>query len=549
MVFKISIGAFIKAVVHCARLVNNLAQRIAIGKLFMSYPLAVNVSDIQSAITSGLWDALIVVAPDFELSETPDLNAFVEQAATIDARIGQSAVMLVSELAPGNRLILAPSGNVNGDYSDARNFGDAANAAVAIAAAAGASKPLLWVKGAPDNELYTYAAEVAYLGSTQALWQPLEAREFHGAESIEPIVSIGIYTGRAVDDRWLNALESGRRVARDLCGTEPERMAPPRFAEYCEQTFTGSDVEVSVLDDMELLLQEYPMLMAVARASLSVERHQPRVIRLVYTGEGKIDKTLLLAGKGLVYDTGGADLKVGGHMAGMSRDKGGGAAVAGFMQTLAELKPAGIKVIAEIGAVRNSIGSDAFVPDEIITSHHGVRVRIGNTDAEGRLVLGDLLSHLREDALDAVNPELMSIATLTGHAARSMGPYTALVENAPARRYGLSQAMSDNGDIWGDPCEISRSRREDWSFIAPHTKADDVMSCNNAASAVTARGHQFPMAFLAISSGLDQHGCDSALPLPFVHIDIAGSGVEGGDWQHGKPTAASVAMLAATYLR
>jgi leucyl aminopeptidase len=360
---------------------------------------------------------------------------------------------------------------------------------------------------------------------------------------------VGIYTGSDVDDDWLNALESGRRVARDLCGTEPERMAPPKFAEYCEQTFVNSAVDVTVLDDMELLLQDYPMLMAVARASIGVKRHQPRVIRLEYCGSGKITKTLLLAGKGLVYDTGGADLKVGGHMAGMSRDKGGGAAVAGFMQMLAKLKPQGIKVIAEIGAVRNSIGSDAFVPDEIITSHHGVRVRIGNTDAEGRLVLGDLLSHLREDALDEVNPELMSIATLTGHAARSVGPYTALVENLPARRDGLSQKMADCGDVWGDPAEISRSRREDYSFIAPRTAADDVMSCNNAASAVTARGHQFPMAFLAISSGLAAHGCDSKLPLPYVHIDIAGSGVEGGDWQHGKPTASSVAMLAATYLR
>jgi leucyl aminopeptidase len=520
------------------------------GQLAMAFPTAVNCTDIQSAINSGQFDALIIITPDFTLLSNPSLMTFIEQASFIDARIGKNTVLLQCDQVPGKRLILAPAGDVNGDYSDARNFGDAANEAILIARDAGATKPLVWINGAPDNELYACAAEVAYLGTTQALWQPLEAREHYEAdENIEPVSSIGIYTDSPIDEQWLNALESGRRVARDICGTEPERMAPPRFAEYCQQTFANSPVEVTVLDDMELLKQDYPMMMAVARASLAVKRHQPRVIRLVYTGEGKIDKTLLLAGKGLVYDTGGADLKVGGHMAGMSRDKGGGAAVAGFMEVLAQQQPAGIKVIAEIGAVRNSIGSDCFVPDEIITSHHGVRVRIGNTDAEGRLVLGDLLSHLREDAIDAVNPELMSIATLTGHAARSVGPYTALVENAPARANGLSQKMVDVGDVWGDPAEISRSRREDWSFIQPHTKADDVMSCNNAASAVTARGHQFPMAFLAVSSGLDKHGCDSDLPLPFVHIDIAGSGVEGGDWQHGKPTAASVAMLAGTYLK
>ena len=130
-----------------------------------------------------------------------------------------------------------------------------------------------------------------------------------------------------------------------------------------------------------------------------------------------------------------------------------------------------------------------------------------------------------------------------------MGPYSALVENGPARSAKVSRNIADSGDLWADGAEVSRSRREDYDFIQPHTLADDVLSSNNAPSAVTARGHQFPMAFLAIASGLDKHGNDSEQPLPYVHIDIAGSGVEGGDWQHGKPTAASVASLFATYIK
>lgn len=514
----------------------------------MAHPKAVNVSDIQDALSSDKFDSLVVVAPQFDLRAAPAINEFIQSAKAIDARIGNQTVLTVCESVPGKRLILAPAGDVQNDYSDVRNYADAAGQAIAMAAQAGSKRPLLWIDGAPQNELYRFAADVAYLGAAQALWQPLEAREVR-EENLEPIECIGIYSGDDVEQDWLVAVENGKRLSRDLCGTEPERMAPPKFAEYCQQAFEGTDVKVTVIDDIDTLNKDYPMLMSVARASLSVKRHQPRVIRLEYTGAGKIDKTLLLAGKGLVYDTGGVDLKIGGSMAGMSRDKGGGASVAGFVKTVADLKPEGIKVIAEIGAVRNSIGSDAFVPDEIITSHANVRVRIGNTDAEGRLVLGDLLSHLREDAVSEVNPQMFSIATLTGHAARSIGPYTALVENGPARRDGLSQKMVYNGDLWADPCEISRSRREDWSFIAPKTKADDVLSCNNAASSITTRGHQFPMAFLAISSGIDKHGCNSAQPLPYVHIDIAGSGVEGGDWQHGKPTAASVATLASTFLR
>lgn len=513
----------------------------------MAYPQAVYVNDIEVALTDPQWDALVIIASDFQLSSSPRIAEFINQVAVVDARIGKEAVFTVCEFAPGQRLVLAPTGDLTNDYADARSFADAANQAVAMAVKAGAKQPLLWIEGAQD-EAYFFAAENAYLGATQSLWQPLEARESR-EENLEPVERIGIYSQSAVDGDWLSGLEAGRRVARDLAGTEPERMSPIKFAEYCVDTFENSQVKVTVLDDIEALEQGYPMLMAVARASVQVPRHHPRVVRLEYVGEGEIEKTLLLAGKGLVYDTGGADLKVGGSMAGMSRDKGGGAAVAGFVKAVAETKPKGIRVVAEIGAVRNSIGSDCFVPDEIITAHSGCRVRIGNTDAEGRLVLGDLLSHLRLEALQSPNPELFSIATLTGHAARAVGPYTALVENGVARRNGLSAKMANQGDLWGDPCEISRSRREDYTFIAPRTKADDVLSCNNAASSITARGHQFPMAFLAISSGINDHGCHAEKPLPYVHIDVAGSAVEKGDWQHGKPTASSVAMLAATYLR
>ena len=89
-------------------------------------------------------------------------------------------------------------------------------------------------------------------------------------------------------------------------------------------------------------------------------------------------------------------------------------------------------------------------------------------------------------------------------------------------------------------------RREDYDFVAPRTKADDVLQCNNAASSATPRGHQFPAAFLVHAAGLTAHGIDSDKPMPFTHIDIGGSGCEGGDWQHGKPSGRPVvAMLAA----
>ncbi|MDB4989501.1 MAG: peptidase [Myxococcaceae bacterium] len=321
-------------------------------------------------------------------------------------------------------------------------------------------------------------------------------------------------------------------------------MRPEAFAADCIDAFVDSSIAVRVIEDLDTLAYQYPLLMGVARASLAVERHRPRVISLEYVGEGPIEKTLFLAGKGLTYDTGGADLKVHGHMAGMSRDKGGAAAVVGLMRVLHELAPKRVRVVAELGVLRNSIGPDSYVSDEIITSHAGVRVRIGNTDAEGRLVLADLLSHLRNAALDAVDPHILSLATLTSHAHRAVGPYTIAIENLPAKRRGVAASLSEIGDAWGEPIEISRLRREDFDFIRPRSLAEDVISANSLPSSLTARGHQYPTAFLSVASGLDRHGGDSDRPLPFTHLDLGGSATEDGDWQHGKPTGAPLVALA-----
>merc|ERR1719240_831202 len=100
---------------------------------------------------------------------------------------------------------------------------------------------------------------------------------------------------------------------------------------------------------------EYPLLMAVARASIVVERHRPCVVRLAWQGSGLIRQTLCIAGKGVTYDTGGADLKVGGSMAGMRRDKCGAAAAAGFIVACARAPKEltkGLHVVVELGCVR-----------------------------------------------------------------------------------------------------------------------------------------------------------------------------------------------------
>jgi leucyl aminopeptidase len=505
-------------------------------------PASSQLIDVSLAGGTARFDAVVAIVTDAPTG-VPLIDQAIVRARALDARVGRDVVLVPAEGVPGGRLIVAPTGPLTREYDDVRRYAEAARAGLLRARDAGSRAPLLWLS---RSSAFARAHEVALLGALSGLWAPLEAREARGDAEVEPIELLGVAAPDAVElCRLAGALEKGRRLARDLAGTEPERMRPEAFAATCVDAFMDTDVSVRVIDDLDTLSYQYPLLMAVARASLAVERHRPRVIHLEYRGHGPIERTLLLAGKGLTYDTGGADLKVGGHMAGMSRDKGGAAAVSGFMRALAELKPRGIRVIGALGVVRNSIGADAFVSDEIVTSHAGVRVRIGNTDAEGRLVLADLLSHLRIQATDAIDPHILSVATLTGHAGRAVGPYSVLIENAPARNKGVAAALDAVGEAWGDPFEVSRLRREDFDFIKPRSAADDVLSCNNLPSSGTPRGHQFPAAFLSVASGLVAHAADSREPLPFTHIDLGGSACEGGDWQHGSPTAAPVVALSA----
>lgn len=92
-----------------------------------------------------------------------------------------------------------------------------------------------------------------------------------------------------------------------------------------------------------------------------------------------------------------------------------------LLQVVNILKPPTVKVVAALCVVRNSVGENCYVSDEVITAKSGMRVRVGNTDAEGRMAMADALYHLKKMALNAVNPHLFTIATLTGHAVLTAG--------------------------------------------------------------------------------------------------------------------------------
>jgi len=507
----------------------------------MSDPLpkiSVQVSLFENISIVTDYDALVWVAPDFNKAPTESLVSAVKSMVAVDKSVNTSGCVVPVSL-PFKRLVYSPTGPLDRDYDDLRRFSEAAASGLKRAMAAGSLRPLLFIQGQMLGKDETKCQLAGLLGGLSALYVPLEMREFDSkkAKKIEELGWVG--ESRIASEAIL--IEKGRIVARDIGGSDPERMAAPKVEEYVVDAFKDTNVKVEVLKGQEFFEREYPCLAAVNRCASTLSRHDGRVIWLTYEGEGTVKKTVYLVGKGITYDTGGADIKAGGVMAGMSRDKCGAAAAAGFMKTISEIKPPNVKVVVGLCMVRNSVGSNAYVSDEIITSRAGERIRVGNTDAEGRMAMVDVLCHAKEMALSDPDPQLMTIATLTGHACIAVGGYSIIMDNGPARAAGTALKVQEAGDDIGDMFEISTLRREDWDMIKDKSgEFVSVLQCNNAPSSRTPRGHQFPGAFLMQVSGLHKHMMNSEQPLKYSHLDIAGS---AGDLPHPTTGAPVPALI------
>jgi len=199
-------------------------------------------------------------------------------------------------------------------------------------------------------------------------------------------------------------------LVRDLVNTPTADLGPAALAgaatDLADQF--GAAVTVTVGDD--LLAENYPMIHAVGRASAE----QPRLIDLTW---GKADDPrITLVGKGVCFDSGGLDLKTASGMLLMKKDMGGAANVLGLARMIMALQlPVRLRVL--IPAVENAVSGNAFRPGDILPSRKGLSVEIGNTDAEGRLVLADALCEA-----DSENPALLiDMATLTGAARVALG--------------------------------------------------------------------------------------------------------------------------------
>ncbi|HLR69806.1 MAG TPA: leucyl aminopeptidase family protein [Pseudogracilibacillus sp.] len=280
------------------------------------------------------------------------------------------------------------------------------------------------------------------------------------------------------EDEIKTLVETGKTRAeatafsRDLMNEIPSNLTPETFPEMLDQEFTNTNVHVVVHNKAKLEEMEMNGLLAVNRGS----KYDPAFIELHY--EGDASKPLVaLVGKGVTFDTGGISLKRARDLSDMRMDMGGAAAVAGAVKLLAESN-ADVNVVGLIQTVENMPDRHSILPGDIITYKNGHTVQIGNTDAEGRLILADGLIRAGELKADYV----VDIATLTGAILSALGPKIGGVFGDEELSNILKKIGDENGEfIWPMPLidEYDKTLKSDYADFSN-------ISNQSSAGAITA---------------------------------------------------------------
>ncbi len=242
-----------------------------------------------------------------------------------------------------------------------------------------------------------------------------------------------------VDAAELARIADGVALARDLVNTAPNDLGPAELADAARSLATRHGAVFSEIVGEALLADGFPLIHAVGAAA--IPERAPRLIDISW---GQADApSLTLVGKGVCFDSGGLDIKPASGMLLMKKDMGGAANVLGLAHMIMDAKlPLRLRVL--IPAVENAIAGAAFRPGDVFTARNGLTVEIGNTDAEGRLVLADALALASEDQPDLI----VDLATLTGAARVALGP-----EVVPfyTRDDALAASLAAHGARQADP--------------------------------------------------------------------------------------------------
>src|SRR5450755_2662149 len=263
----------------------------------------------------------------------------------------------------------------------------------------------------------------------------------NGHQPATELTIIGSGSDAAV--RRARTLADAVTLVRDLVNTGPSHLFPSAFAAEAERIAGASGLDIEVLDERALADGGYGGITGVGQGSV----RPPRLVRLAYSPPGAT-KTVVFAGKGITFDSGGLSLKPPKAMETMKSDMGGAAAVLAAMQALAALGPA-VNVIGYMPLAENMPSGTAQRPSDVITIFGGTTVEVLNTDAEGRLVLADALVRASEEAPDFI----VDAATLTGAQLVALGTRTSgVMANDDAFRTAVFDAATRAGEqMWPMP--------------------------------------------------------------------------------------------------
>ncbi len=201
-------------------------------------------------------------------------------------------------------------------------------------------------------------------------------------------------------------------MARDMVNTPANLMGPRQMEAIAREVAENSGANVSVVTGDALLQAGYPAVHAVGRGA-TAER-APRVVEMSWGAQGPL---IAIVGKGVAFDTGGYNIKPGAGMRHMKKDMGGAAHALALARMIMEAKLP-VRLVVLLPLVENMISADAFRPGDVLDTRAGLTVEVGNTDAEGRLILADALTRAGEHAPDLT----VDLATLTGAARVALGP-------------------------------------------------------------------------------------------------------------------------------
>lgn len=301
-----------------------------------------------------------------------------------------------------------------------------------------------------DKEVSTIAyalTEGLLLGSYRRTTYKQNQSQYAGPSSV--IFSINKLEEADGND-WLLGMQRGlalgeaTNLARSLTNLPGNLLTPSDLAIAAIEVAERYGFPSEVLDEREIEQKGMGGLLAVGKGSVN----PPRMIVIRYQGTGHWDNVVGLVGKGVTFDTGGISLKRAPGMEALISDMGGAAAVLGVMEALGRLRPR-INVIMVIPAAENMPSANAFKPGDIITSMSGRTIEVLNTDAEGRVVLGDALTYAQEWGAKRI----IDVATLTGAVLSTLGDIaTGAVTNNEEFLKEFLKASSHSGEkIWQLP--------------------------------------------------------------------------------------------------